>query len=599
MELAIPILALGGLYIASNQNNRQHRQNTQNTQNRQENFTNMGAKANYLPNQNVPPQNYPVMNQKELVDNVNNYANSNSATDKYFDQSRYEKMQDEGAHVTNNIQQVYSLTGDYLAKSDFNHNNMVPFYGGKIKGQVYDMGIGTVLLDNMVGNGSQIIQKTEQAPLFKPEDNVQWAYGAPNSSDFYQSRVNPGMNNANVKPFQSENVGPGLNRGYTTEGSGGFNSGMESRGEWLPKTVDELRVSTNPKMEYTLDNLEGPSYSYVQNRGIEGKVEKYRPDTFFIQNQDRWLTTTGQEKAQMLRPVEEVHSTARQNSSSYVGVAGGDRVANYAPSNYQETRRIEIPTNDVGPSSAVSRGDYKGKERHAKSYATCVNNRSTLKQPDTIRSGFSSAIGAVIAPILDAFTPTRRDEYSDNYRIYGDAGSSVPDGYVYNPYDITPTTIKETTLYAPNMYVGNQITGGGYQTNEQIPITNQRDTTECSYIGDAGGYATGWGGLNLEAAYNQTNNESKEKSLKNRIAQGNTNIFNQQMNVNVARIDSDRDNNRQWVPTNMPQMPMSSEIYGKIHAPKEIHNVACERIQPDLLNAFRSNPYTHSLTDCV
>ena len=44
------------------------------------------------------------------------------------------------------------------------------------------------ILDNYVGNGSQIIKKIEQAPLFKPQENIQWAYGMPDMSDFYQSR---------------------------------------------------------------------------------------------------------------------------------------------------------------------------------------------------------------------------------------------------------------------------------------------------------------------------------------------------------------------------------------------------------------------------
>uniref|UniRef100_A0A6C0K0Q8 DUF5899 domain-containing protein n=1 Tax=viral metagenome TaxID=1070528 RepID=A0A6C0K0Q8_9ZZZZ len=598
MEIAIPILALGGLYVASNQG----APSKKNIRSKMEQFTSMGAKRNYLPNTNTPPQNYPVPNESEITDTVQKYANPNAASDKYFDQNLYEKKQNSGAYVGNNIQQVYSLTGDYVAKTDFKHNNMIPFYGGKIKGQVYNNNNAETILDNMIGSGSQVIKKIEQAPLFKPQDNMQWAHGAPNSSDFYQSRVNPGMKISNVKPFETEYVGPGLNQGYTTQGSGGYNSGMESRDSWLPKTVDELRVATNPKMEYTLENHQGPSYSHVQNVGIIGKVEKYNPDTFFIQTQDRWLTTTGQEKGQMLRPIEEVHSTTRASTTqSYTGVAGpADRVANYVPGSYEEAKRNELPMCDVGPSAAMNRGDHADKDNALKSHTNYVNNRSTMRQPDSIRSGFGRAIGAVIAPLMDAFNPTRREEYSGNYRIYGDAGSRVPDSYVLNPNDVAPTTIKETTLYTPRSYIGRQIEGGGYQTNEQTPISNQRDTTNCSYIGDAGGSATGWGEMSYASAYAQHNNESKEKSVVSRTNHGNTNIYNQQMNVNVARIDGDRDNTRMWVPTNMPQMPMSKETYGKIRAPQYYNQcIGCDRISPDILNAFKENPYTHSLTSSV
>jgi len=606
MEFAIPLIALGGMYVASNQKKDSYTKSKKKDSEKKddhvkENYTNMGRKINYLPNTDIPPQNYPIPNETELVNTVQRYSNPNVATDKYFDQNLYEKNQNNGVRVGNNIQEIYSLTGNYLDSSEFKHNNMVPFYGGKIKGQLYNANTAETLLDNMVGSGSQVTKKIEQAPLFKPQEHMQWAYGAPNMSDFYQSRVNPGMNNANVKPFESITVGPGLNKGYTTTGSGGYNSGMEARDEWLPKTVDQLRVETNPKLEYSLENHEGPSYSHVQNRGILGKVEKYHPDTFFIQTQDRWLTTTGQEKGQALRPVQEVHGTNRQvTSQSYVGTAAPNEVAGYAPSEFQPSRNNVLPAKAILGSAAVGRGEICN-QSPINSLTNYSNNRSTIVQPDTMRSGFSRAIGAVIAPFTDMFRPTRKEEFGPNVRVYGDAVSGVAQGYVYNPADITPTTIKETTLYTPNLFIDASHTNGtGYLTAEQQPIFNQRDTTNCSTIGNAGGSSTGWGEMSHEAANNQRNNDVKQSTVASWTNHGNSQIFNQQMNVNVARIDSDRDNTRMWVPSHMPQMPMSKETYGKIRTPQYYNEcIGCDRIEPDLLTAFKSNPYTHSLTNCV
>lgn len=608
MEIAIPLIALGGIYVASNQSKEpplksKHKKQVSFVKDEpiKENYTNMGKVTNYLPNTNIPPQNYPVPNEDQLVSTVQRYSNPNVATDKYFNQNLYEKNQNAGVSVGNNIQEVYSLTGNYLNSTEFKHNNMVPFYGGKIKGQLYNANMGETILDNMVGSGSQVIKKIEQAPLFKPQENMQWAYGAPNMSDFYQSRVNPGMNNANVKPFETITVGPGLNKGYSTDGSGGYNSGMEARDEWLPKTVDQMRVLTNPKLEYSLENHEGPGYSHVQNRGILGKVEKYNPDTFFIQTQDRWLTTTGQEKAQALRPVQEVHGTNRQvTSQSYVGTASPNEVAGYAPSEFQPSRNNILPAKAVLGSAAVGRGEICN-QSPLNSLTNYSNNRSTMIQPDTMRSGFSRAIGAAIAPITDMFRPTRKEEFGANMRVYGDAISGVAHGYVYNPADVTQTTIKETTLYTPNLFIdASQTNGTGYLTAEQQPIFNQRDTTNCSNIGNAGGSATGWGDMSHESANNQRNNDVKQSTVASWTNHGNSQIFNQQMNVNVARIDSDRDNTRMWVPSKMPQMAISKETYGKVRMPQYYNQcVGCDRIEPDLLTAFKSNPYTHSLTDCV
>jgi hypothetical protein len=614
MEIAIPFIALAGAYVISNQSptnsstgqkKRLERglQRIQTDNEGKEGFTgyspqNPTNNPTVLPNTNIPPQNYPVSNTKQLVDTVQNYANPNAATDKYFDQNLYSNQEIRGMQVGNQIQEVYSLTGNYLDSKEFKHNNMVPFYGGKFKGQVYDMNIAETVLDNMAGTGSQVIKKIEQEPLFKPEDNVQWAFGAPNMSEFYQSRVVPGMKNSNVKPFETEHVGPGLNQGYTTQGSGGYNSGMESRDQWLPKTVDELRVNTNPKMEYSLNNLQGPSYSHVQNVGILGKVEKYHPDTFFINTQDRWLTTTGQEKAQALRPIEEVGYTTRQDTSvSYAGVASmPEKNASYVPSSYTDPKRPQLKAKDVTASSAMGRGPSTDKDAFLKSHTNYANHRATTRQPDTMRSSFTGAIGAVIAPLMDAFRPTRKEEYGDNVRVYGDLGTTVPKSYTLNPRDVPNTTVKETTLYSADTYIGNQASKGVVLHNQQA-IENQRDTTNYSHIGNAGSVREGF--HSTESHDRQYNNEKLEATQVSYTPQGGTQIYNQAMNVNMAKLDTDRDNNRLWVPqtTTLGQFPVGKEMYGKQVTRQQYdeNKIGIDRIQPDLLKSFLSNPYTQSL----
>jgi hypothetical protein len=603
------MIALGGMYVIANQqpSNSSSAQKTRLEQGlkriQQEEFTNMGARKG-LPNTNTPPQNYPTTNYNELVDTVQEYQNPNTATDQYFDQNYYERKQNAGKKMGNDIQEIYSLTGNYLDSREFKHNNMVPFNSGKFKGHVYGMDMAETILDNMSGSGSQVIKKIEQAPLFKPQENMQWANGTPNMSDFFQSRVNPGMNNSMVKPFESEHVGPGLDKGYTTKGSNGYNSGMEARDAWLPKTVDELRVATNPKLEYSLDNHQGPSYAHVQNVGIIGRVEKYHPDTFFINSQDRWLTTTGQEKGQTLRPIQELGFTSRNSTSkSYTGAAGGDKNASYVPSSYTTPKRPELDVTDVPASAATGRGPSEYADNFIRSHTNYENNRSTLRQPDTYRSSFNRAIGAVIAPIMDAFRPTRKEEYGENVRIYGDAGTYVNQSYVLSPGDVPAVTVKETTLYSPNSYVGNQASVG-YVLHNQQAISNQRDTTNCGYIGNVGGSgAVQQGEVIVDAAYRQTNNDKLEPTQVSYTPQGNMQIYNQTMNVNVARIDSDRDNPRMWVPdaTTISQIPAGKEQYGQMRSKQQYNEckIGVDRIQPDLLNAFRENPYTQSLESWV
>jgi hypothetical protein len=607
MELAIPLIALGGMYIVSNQTPSKscdtEKGKTQKIS--QENFTSMGANRNYLPNTNTPPQNFPVSNINQLVDTVQEYQNPNAATDKYFDQNLYQQKVRNNVSVGQNPQQIYSMTGNYLDSEQFKHNNMVPFNGGKVKGNTYDVNIAESVLDNMIGSGSQTIKKIEQAPLFKPEDNMQWAYGAPNNSDFYQSRVNPGMKNNNIKPFDSVMVGPGLDKGYNSvNGTGGYNSGMEARDKWLPYTVDQMRVATNPKLEYELTNHEGPANSYIKNAATTetmGRVEKQRPDTFFINTQDRWLTTTGAEKGETLRSIQEMGIIRRNDIvTDYMGPAGAaDRKAAYAPENFEKSKRQESMTCGVNHSSAQRRGPSTDADNFLRSHTNYENNRSTMRQPETHRSGFSGAVGAVIAPIMDMFRPTRKDETIHNLRIYGEAAPAVPKGYVYNPNDATTTTVKETTLYAPTFNINNQ-KEGMYVNNAMPGEATQRDSTSCSYIGTSGGAATAYGDMSYSAAYNQHNNDIKSSTVNNRPNQGGTQIFNQQMNLTTIKSDSDRFAGRVNPAISVTPLPPSTQTYGAINVPQYYNECAgCDRIQPDILNAFRSNPYTHSLTTSV
>ena len=172
MELALPIVALGGLYIVSNQDNKEEKKKREMKKVQKDSFTNMGKPKNYIPNVDTAPVNYPITNTKELAQTTQQYANPNTSTDKYFNQTYFQDQQLSGKKVGNDIQQVYTMTGNYLDTKEFKHNNMVPFNGGQIRGNTYDMALSESILDNMVGSGTNVIKKVEQAPLFKPEDNI-------------------------------------------------------------------------------------------------------------------------------------------------------------------------------------------------------------------------------------------------------------------------------------------------------------------------------------------------------------------------------------------------------------------------------------------
>jgi len=597
MEIAIPLLALGGMYVISNQETSNTVKKNKNLVT-SENFVNMGKsnKSNLLPNTDIPPENYPTMNNSQLLDNVKEYEGSNMATDKYFNQNMYQLAQQMNIPVGNNIQDIHSISGNYISPTDFIHNNMVPFNGSNPIGQIYNNDNARTILDNYSGAGSQVTKKIEQGPLFKPQENVQWTNGAPNMTDFYQSRVNPSLRNNMVKPFETIHVGPGLNQGYGDQGSGGFNSGMESREQWMPKNVDELRVATNPKEEYSLLDHQGPANSMIKNSGIQGKVEKNRPDRFYINTQDRWFTTTGSEKGN--RPVaEEIFKKSNRNEVTqfqHGTPSSSIKTASYVPKKYEPSKRIELEGFQVGHSCAYKQAPIHEYTQHIKSHTNYENNRSINEQQSSFGSGFSSAVGAVVAPFMDMLKPSKKDEYSNNIRVYGNYSSHIPKNYVIDSNDTPNVTIKETTLHQPNGYVGNQTENAAYLVTQHQPIHNQRDTTGnfCQYNPAGSKY----GAMPYDSI--QTNNLVKETIVASRTNQGNAKMFNNNINVSVSRSDDDRNNNRMWVPTSIgvPLGP-SVQTHGNLNTNLQFvdNEKNCNRIDSDLLKAFKENPYTQSL----
>jgi hypothetical protein len=623
MELAIPIVALGGMYLVSNQNKKNDAGSIKNSKESfitSNNPNNRANNPNVLPNTNIPTTNYPVM-LPNTGSNVNAYSQPNAVTDKFYNASvgnqvlrnpdQFGNSYNPNTNSKNNPgftspNTVYSLTGQPINQNKFEHNNMVPFFGAKIRGRTVDANSTESVLDTYSGAGSQKIHKEERAPLFAPQNAINYVNGMPSVTDFIQSRVMPGSKMANVKPWEEIQVGPGLDRGYTAKGSDGFNSGMEARDKWVDRNVDQLRTVNNPKITFGLESHEGPAYNWnnlsAPTPETYGKVEKYLPDKFFLNTSDRWLTTTGIEKAQTARAKEVYKPQSRVcTTTEYFGADSNVMGTNtYAPENYEPAKRPEYSAKPVTNAHTGGKNFTPGENDYGRDgYKLLSNNRNTTKSHEG--GIIHGAMRAVIAPILDLLRPSRKENAIGNIRLYGDVkpacGSS---GVVYNPANRAPTTIKETTeglLGFNHLNVDAQTAGSGYLVNPQQATFNQRDTTNVQYVGTSGG-ATNQGVGVYEAQYNQHNNVNKISTSF--TPAGNMNLFNPTENICTKRHD---DNCDPWIPNPVFRIsnPPGVETYGKLEKYPQSYqeSVNCARIQPDILDAFRKNPYTQSLHSYV
>lgn len=593
-EILIPVVALAGAAVLSSMDKKKDLNITR------ENF------VGQMSQMQAPPSS---IDNTVPITNTNTNANIPQSqslsiqgqdtkvyTDKYVAKNNYQQNTNNNDYSCIQL----GLTGEPIDKSNFRHNNMQPFFGGKIKGAGPNADANESILDNMQGAGSQHFKKDEIAPLFKPEENMSWHNGAPNNTDFYMSRMNAPTAMNNVTLWDQQRVAPGLNQGYTTDGTGGFNAGLNGRDLHRPRNVDELRVENNPRNTFEYKNPQGPATSGVKNPGFLGRVEKKLPEKYFASGPDRWFTTTGNEIKPTNRSVILMSEENRETTSTdYFG--GGNNTgaeATYTEQNYRDSHRQQL---DGLPMTNVNAGDrYVGDKNNfgVDGYKTLANNRCTTQHTLPV-GGVSGVVSSIMAPINDMLRPSRKENAVGNIRIMGSINNKESQGsYVTNKNDRPRTTIRDMTgdrIDLNHVNVQNQ-RSDGYLSTGMVPIQNQRDSTSISYTGGGNSQAPGMRNTNGK----QLRVDNVNKSYESRATIGSTNKFMGSINAVTNRNESDRNNNRMWVPANMPANIPTREFMGESQSTPFSYPEQCNnRLDDSLLTAFKNNPYTQSLNSAA
>jgi len=385
----------------------------------------------------------------------------------------------------NNNFKGMSLTGEPITVENFSHNNMTPFFGGSIK-QSVDENCNREMFENHTGTSDISHKKKEIGSLFKPEPNVSNAYGAGNLDGYMQDRYIVGNKRDNVGPTPSIKVGPGLNKGFTSQPSGGFHQ-TDTRDYILPKTTNELRIQSDPKISYRTPIISGMKNA---KPGKVGTMEKNRPETYYKNTPDRYLTTTGAVMASRQRPnivMKHVNRPKTENEKR-IGPAGPAIGGNMKlRTKIKQSTRVQLSGPGYGGANAAGEWD---KDNHDYGKRT-TRVRNTIRQ----KTGNSKHIGNIGATQTHGnkcmnnqnLRRTRKTNVVGNGRWAGNAYGSKGKGTVYDPNDIARVTIKETNI--DNNRTGNmqglETKGTVYDPNDIARVTIKEtniDDTRTGYI---------------------------------------------------------------------------------------------------------------------
>ena len=371
-------------------------------------------------------------------------------------------------------QMVYSpLLGKMVRPDEFVHNNMIPFIKSR-NAQSTNPEAFQNQLERFTGVSEHYKPKRETPNFFTPQKDVGNVYGAQHAVDFEHERMPVPTAHKNVLPFKQERVGPGLGLGFTTEPKGGFHQ-YEARDYAMPKTVDELRVKSNPKVTYEGRVVDGQKGA---ERGKIGRVAKNKVDTYYKQTPDMYLKTTGAFLKEKQNPKVNAKATHRQSTTrGYKGIGYDKGKQERIRSKVQEPFRQQLDKLNKGHANAEYKGRGENFDHGKKSIMVYANERDTTAEK-TYEGNVTSLVKALMAPFDDIFRFNRKEYLVDNARSYGQMHAQIPSKQpVYDPNDVARTTVKETTLSeAEMMNLRGYNKGIAYDPND-VARTTVKETT--------------------------------------------------------------------------------------------------------------------------
>lgn len=504
---------------------------------------------------------------------------------------------------------VSSLSGLPIKASDFTHNNMVPFYGGRVK-QNMRAAANNSLLDTYTGAGYTQIAKKEVETMFDYQRPFGNPFGLESSTDFIESRINTPRARNGERPFEPTMVGPGVNEGYGMIGTGGFQQ-FEINEIMRPKTSDELRVANNPKLSYLTPVV--PGQHFVANPGDNpGEVRKYRPDRFYIDETNSRAgaaAPVGLVK-ETVRSIQVMPETTRSETTTeaFGPAASQDNQSSYVTGSYRTPMTQNFGgagfrngdlTSYYTPNVDSEEADYG-----RKGYENRPNERTATSERTMGLNLAPADSGQVSVHYLDDARPTRRAEMEDGVSDFGPGyiAGGAPSVTVWDPNDVARTTVKETTIKWDYRGVASAASAPArlkvYDPKDIARPTQKAQLSNRQYYGS--GNNAGWGYMNEDFAYNMRTNPNKEQIAKGRkpiAGNGGIAIFEGDPGKQTAkRLTSDDVNDRvnsiNRVVESGPGVGDLGQI--KYRVPLRL-DVSAERNTPDIVEAVDDNPLQQSL----
>ena len=379
---------------------------------------------------------------------------------------------------------IKSLSGNDININDFKHGNMQHFIKKGVTQNVEQFGLSKNMgySSDTKSTKKKEIQKNDFFPN-KPyynDTNI-------DANNFLATRTNLSKIQNNISPIQSVLVGPGLNKGFSSIGTGGFQQ-ADTVNFVKPKSKEELRPLSDQRS--SLYTLPMKPKNNVEQRGLITPMNKNKSERSFNQTEDNWFKGQSVIKKEVGRPEENLTDTTARNNS---------HINYYGPLKNQD--------------EYINKNDDYGKNN-----IIIYDNERNLTQIETPVANFSSVIKAMVSPITDAIKITMKEYFVDNPRLNGNATPQLPEkSTLYDPVTHTmKTTIKETTIHEGN---GGALSGAD-ESYSALYDTAKTTTKETTIHEGNGGVLSG-----MDETYASLYDTAKITTKETTIHEGNGGIL--------------------------------------------------------------------------
>lgn len=333
-----------------------------------------------------------------------------------------------------------------VPEDQLTHDNMMPYFSFKTGYGTNDLLDKTGMNEKrelFTGNLTDTWHKKKEIPrMFTPVGDLSYVYGTPIRPEGEESRYPTGRFFQNELLADPLRVTPGLNLNYDEIGTQGYFDMVRA----LPKTVDELRTSDNPKITYEgriIDGMKGEA------RSVQAPVISYRPDGFKVTTEADLLPTSDLNKGpktrdnyimkEQSRPEQQIEYTGGAYSSS-------ESVGQNVPESmrpkvkYSAKPIFTLPK----PLQKFARTETQFNP-NLNSYENQATIRSTTGQTEHFGPVTNTSGMTTYANQQDVARSTIKETTASEPQKFTFVGPNTMRGTVHN-MDIANPTIKETTI---------------------------------------------------------------------------------------------------------------------------------------------------------